>query len=209
MKINLNTRTAGFAFVDVIVLVVVLMTLAFAAVLVFPKWKTSKILCQNTLHGNGIAFFEFAADHGGRFPSAVPSQDGGSLEYSSVGESAYIHYRALSRYLPTTMSLICPQDNRRAVGSWESLRNQNISYFFGICGTSGPSRVFLAGDRNLSTNDHSIFKIEPGVLVKWHHEVGLHGEEGHILFGDGHVSKLTSSELENKADGLTNVLAIP
>ncbi|NLH73945.1 MAG: hypothetical protein GX456_12895 [Verrucomicrobia bacterium] len=182
------------------------------ALLAVPKRKASRISCANNLRMDGIAIAEYAADHNRLLPHCVSTNTGGSLEYVSLQEGCYLHFRALTHYLPTPLSVICPQDTRRAAPDWCEVSNCNISYFYGLDSAVELPRSMLMGDRNISAQSRTILTLRSCATASWVKGFGLHGEQGHVLFADGSVEMLTSrglGDVVRRTGTETNRLAIP
>ncbi len=135
------------------ILVVTVMAGVFVPMLQPQKGCRLRISCINNLKQVGLAFRMFSNDHGDQFPWAVPTAEGGSKESVSTG-AIFPHYCAASNELSTPRILICSSDGaKRRVVSWDqSMNNGSLSYFAGLDADESRPRMFLTGDRNLTTN---------------------------------------------------------
>ena len=95
-------------------------------------------MCVNDLGQVGLAFHTFSNDHNGKYPMAISTNDGGSLEYVEGGfaagsefYTAFRNFQPLSNALVHPEMLICPTDWRMAT-NFEALQNCNLSYFVGV-----------------------------------------------------------------------------
>ena len=180
-------------------------------------------LCRFHLHQIGEAMSEFAADHDGKFPQRVSTNDGGSMEFNTEGSPA-IHFQVLSNYYYPRLSeewlLSCPADTlkkppRDHLSHYE---NHNISYFISVDASQSVPNAILAGDRNLRVAGQTVrpglFVLRTNVSVGWTRE--LHGKSagtpcGNILFSDGHVETLWSdvTGVVGRQGLSTNRIAVP
>ena len=143
-------------------LLTVIAIIAILAALLLPvlgraKLRAKRIWCVNNLEQIGPGFHTFANDHNGRFPMAVSTNDGGSLEYvqddrgtNAISHSGFRHFQTLAGELSTPRILICPVDTRQPAASFARLQNENVSYFVGVDADSSKPTSVLAGDRNLA-----------------------------------------------------------
>lgn len=204
-------KTGGFSLTELAVIIAIVSILLLAFFL-FSRKKQSAIICSNLLRSDGIAFREYANDHNNQLPQNLSTNEGGTLEYVTISNSAYLHFQAAGRYLNITFQIVCPQDTRQAAASWESLANTNVSYFFGLDSNLKLPVSILAGDRNITSNSRVILQTSQSVPPTWIKSVGLHGDKGHLLFGDGHVEEVDSAGLSNaiQRTGIaTNRFAVP
>ncbi|HEV2391227.1 MAG TPA: hypothetical protein VG146_02575, partial [Verrucomicrobiae bacterium] len=122
------------------------------------------------------------------------------------------HFQVQSNYVTAWVVLLCPQDNRDAASNWQSLSNANVSYFVGLDSNPKLPRSIMAGDRNITAASSVILQWNPSAPPSWVKSVGLHGDKGHVVFGDGHVEELDSTGLSNalqRAGMSTNRFAVP
>ncbi|HTV41175.1 MAG TPA: prepilin-type N-terminal cleavage/methylation domain-containing protein [Candidatus Sulfotelmatobacter sp.] len=207
MKPNLSScLTRAFTLVELLVVIAIIGILAALLMPVLNKAESraKRIVCVNGLGQVGLAFHTFSGDHNGKFPMAVSTNDGGSLEYVesgfAVGEvfyTAYLNFRPLSPELVQPQLLICPSDQRAAATNFASLQNTNLSYFVGVEGTFDKPTSILAGDRNLATNSFdqpTILGFGPESDLGWTWE--LHQFKGNMVFADGHVEQWNNFSLD-------------
>lgn len=206
--------TSGFGRAD---LLAVLFTclLLFCLVGVLFVWGSkrthSKLSCYNNLMQIGVAEKLFELDHGFA-PWGSSTNHEGTFEYSASPEQTFRLFQIQSNCLNALILLICPQDTRQQAASWESLANTNVSYFVGIDSKSDLPTSILGGDRNITPLSNVILKANESAPLNWIKSVGLHGDKGHLIFGDGHVEELDSPGLDNaiQRTGIaTNRFAIP
>ena len=78
--------------------------------------------------------------------------------------------------------------------------------------TDASSESVLGGDRNISDRGSLILEARSQAPPKWVANVGLHGSEGRLLFGDGRVEEAGSEGLAkafSQSGVATNRLSIP
>ena len=216
MKIGKSSHSpCGFTLVELLVIIAVVLVIVLLAVPVNrkDKAKADRIKCVNNLKNVGLSFRIFATDNGDRYPMSLSTKQGGSLDYADSPE-AFRHFQAMSNELSTPRILICPNDDREAASRWESLRNENISYFVGLQATQTAPHLLLAGDRNLTTNGirvrSGIIELSTNAVVGWSRE--LHDGQGNIVLGDGSVQQVNARRLQDQVatSGLaTTRLAVP
>ncbi len=201
-----NPRTKAFTLVELLVVIAIIGILAalLLPVLNGGQRRAQRIVCENNLREIGIAFHVFSNDHTGKFPAAVSTNDGGSMEFIESGfhagenfYTAFHNFQVLSNELVRPQILICPSDMREVVSNFTALQNQNVSYFVGANGMFDKPTSILAGDRNLVTNSFetlTILQIGLGSRLSWTWE--MHQFQGNILFADGHVEEWGQSGLK-------------
>ncbi len=92
------------------------------------------ISCVNNLKQIGLAFKEWALGHGARFPFNVSTNEGGTMEFCSVGEDGFdrnaaLHFQVMSNELNTPKILVCPEDHlRKRVLTFDKLKPENVTY---------------------------------------------------------------------------------
>jgi prepilin-type N-terminal cleavage/methylation domain-containing protein/prepilin-type processing-associated H-X9-DG protein len=194
-------RTEAFTLVELLVVIAII---GLLAALLLPavtnsKARAKRILCVSNLKQVGIAFHSFANDHSGKFPTAVSTNEGGSLEFVVAGYQihdrfyfAYQHFRPLISDLVTPELLACPTDLERwPATNFNHFDNHNLSYVIGLKADPNLPGAILAADRNLPANSISgmmdIVSIPPTGKPYW--GFGLHQRKGNVLFSDGHVEE--------------------
>jgi|SRR5947209_10012121 len=207
-------RIRGFTVWD---LVIVLATAVILIVLFLTpahggRGNATRISCMNNLRQVGFAFQVWATDHGDKFPMAVSTNQGGSLEFVGTGE-VLPHYLAIFNQLNNPKILTCPADSRKRATAFATLRNKNISYFVGLDAVE--PQMILLGDRNITTNGRLIsgtltLTLNSANSVSWTRD--LHGQNGNIVLLDGSAQQATVSALKHQIASSTNFparLAIP
>ena len=138
-----NSRRQGaFTLVELLVVIAII---GILAALVLPAVTASKkralrIWCINNLKQTGVVAHTFANDHNGKFPTAISTNDGGSLEFVIAGYQAqqrlYIafqHFRPLAGELGTPQLFACPADLERSPATnLSKFDNRNVSYVIGL-----------------------------------------------------------------------------
>lgn len=204
----------GFTRTEVLVVVLVLILFTCLAGVFVDSGRRVRhhLTCSQNLKQIGLAVPDFARDHGDRVAWQISTNDGGSLEYGLSGAQTFRHFQVQSHYIIAWIVLLCPQDNRDAAANWRSLSNANVSYFVGLDSNPKLPRSIMAGDRNITAASGTILQWNPSAPPSWVKSVGLHGDKGHVVFGDGHVEELDSTGLSNalqRAGMSTNRFAVP
>jgi type II secretory pathway pseudopilin PulG len=217
----MNSPRSGFTLTALLVIIV---TLAVLAVLLLPALTMShddkaeraermarRIYCVNNLKQAGLAYRIWEGDHGGQYPMAVSTANGGTMEFTT-GENTFRHFQVMSNELSTPKILICPADTRTAADNFSYLRNDNVSYFVDLDADESHPQRFLDGDRNLigtRAPENGILKLVPGQFVSW--TGAMHGNDGNVGLTDGSVQQFSDdgvqAALKNSGDA-TNVWRI-
>ncbi len=113
----------------VIAIIGILAALLLPAVTASQK-RAKRVWCINNLKQIGIAAHTFANDHNGKFPTAVSTNDGGSLEFVIASQHAqqplYIafqSFRPIAGELGTPQLFACPAD----LGRWPATNFSNLT----------------------------------------------------------------------------------
>jgi len=207
----LPVRCRGFTWIE---LIVVMAVVAILVAMIIPRLangdRRSQISCVNNLKQVGLGFKIFANDHHGQNPMRIWPSD------PAIASAAYapFNFQLMSNELSVPRILICPKDTRKPASSFASLTSSNVSYFVGLNARDDYPQMFLAGDRNLTTNG---VLVVPGLLpITTDTELGwsdaMHKGSGNIALADGSVQQMMGSGFRNvvrQAPGGTNWLAIP
>ena len=203
-----------FTLVGLLIIIAVLGILAAMLIpaLVSAKGKSKRIQCVNNLKQDGLAFRLWEGDNGDKYPMAVSTNKGGTMEYAEDG-NAFRHFQVMSNELSTPKILVCPADNRTAAASFARLENQNVSYFVGLNAEETRSQMLLTGDRNVTNGiapEHSILKLVPDQPAGW--TEAMHNGVGNIGLADGSVQQVSipglQQMLKHTGDS-TNRVALP
>jgi prepilin-type processing-associated H-X9-DG protein len=202
----------GFTLVGLLVIIAVLAILAamLLPALARAKQKSSRINCISNLKQDAIAFRLWGGDNGDKYPMAVPTNKGGTMEYAG---DVFRHFLVMSNELSTPKILVCPEDNRAPAASFARLQNKNISYFVGLDATEIQPQMLLTGDRNLTNGLApvcSLLELRPESPAGW--TEAMHNGKGNVGLADGSVQQCTSAYLrqiiKNSGDA-TNRVALP
>jgi prepilin-type processing-associated H-X9-DG protein len=210
---SLKLARRGLTILEVLV---VLATLLLIAGLVLPffakaRARSPRINCVSSLKQVGLDMRMFSNDHNDKFPWAVPTAGGGSLEYATTTE-VFRHFTALSNELITPKLLACSSDlERQRASAWDSFSNTNLSYFAGLDADQERPQTILSGDRNLSVTTRNIAGV---MLIKTNDLLrllpGFHRGAINLAFADGSVQQVIESEFQNLiTNTLPARLAIP
>jgi len=184
-----HSRHQAFTFVELFVVIAVL---ALLAVLFLPSLskcscKAIRINCSNNLKQDGLAFRMWSDDNG-VYPMKYRTNNFDGPSFATL-QKMYVYFQTMSNELSTPKILVCPGDDRLPATNFASLSNTNVSYFLGMDVDETMPQMFLAGDRNLTTNGAPV----PGglSLIKFADTIGwtqkFHQGLGNVGLADGSV----------------------
>jgi hypothetical protein len=190
--------------------VLLVLGLLFWGALVNARAKAQRVNCANNLRQVGVGFRLFATDHGDRFPMEFATNRVVATNWAAGLSRCF---RALSNELGTPKLLICPADDRKPATDFGSLDLRNVSYFLGLNAREGRPQMFLAGDRNLTTNGvpvgPGLVEISDQSALGW--TKAMHKGVGNVVLSDGSVQQVTGPRLralQTNAPGVYR-LAVP
>ena len=184
-------------------LLVVIAIIAILAALLLPvldqgKSRAKRIQCVGNQRQIGLASLLFANDHGGRFPTRVSTNDGGSLEFVIAAYQIphgcyfeYEHFRPLAGLLVAPKLLVCPAVlNRWPATNFSQFNNLNLTYDIGLKADPGIPGGILTADYGIPAD----VKDWPNItILQIPEKKVLHPSWGdvlgNILFSDGHVEQ--------------------
>jgi prepilin-type N-terminal cleavage/methylation domain-containing protein/prepilin-type processing-associated H-X9-DG protein len=200
-------RTAAFTLLELLVVISIIVILAalLLPALAKTKAKANRIACLNNLKQIGAASHLFANEHGDKFPSAVSTNQGGSLEHNRSASNvaglfvySFRNFQVMSNELATPKLLICRSDKRAAATNFAVLSDLNVSFFSGLNADPGKPDSVLAGDWNLTNSVSRPAASVTEFNLTWTKEV--HEERGNVLFADGRVELLKGFSI-NRSTG--------
>ncbi|MGB8368212.1 MAG: type II secretion system protein [Limisphaerales bacterium] len=202
----------GFTLVGLIIIVAVLAILAamLLPALARAKQKAKRINCVNNLKQTGLAFHLWEGDNGDKYPMAVSTEKGGTMEYAG---DVFHHFQVMSNELSTPKILVCPADDRTAAASFAGLKNQNVSYFVGLDAEEARPQMLLTGDRNVTNGlapVRSVLELRSEIPAGW--TAAMHNRQGNVGLSDGSVQQVTIDGLRRAikySDNATNRIALP
>ena len=187
----------GFTLVGLIIIVAVLAILAamLLPALASAKRKSKRIQCVNNLKQCGLAFRIWEGDNGDKYPMAVSTEKGGTMEFTD-GADTFRHFQVMSNELSTPKILVCPADVRVAAVNFVQLKSKNVSYFVSLDASELNPQRFLDGDRNLNADtapENGILKVVPGQRLSW--TSAMHVNQGNLGLADGSVQQVSNAGL--------------
>jgi hypothetical protein len=202
-------RFRGFTVWDLLIVLVTVVLVLF----LWPMFAVhgqraghTRIRCVNNLKQIGLALRMWSNDHGEKFPMAISTEKGGSLEAIGTGE-VFRHYLTVSNELNSPKVLACSNDqDRRPTSSFLTLSNRNLSYFIGLDAVETDPRLILSGDRNISTNGRmaaGILTLRSNSPVRW--TLDLHKGKGNVGLADGTVQQVNDWSLKQQVSSSTNL----
>lgn len=216
-------RARAFTLLELLTTIAII---AVLAALLLPALQNSyrkarRAVCTSQLKQVSVAFHSWAHDHNDLYPMQVSTSAGGTKEFAeqtvlNPNESfTYRHFQAVSNELLVAKVLLCPAEKTRtAARDFESLRNENISYWVNNDAVFGHPSSPLAGDRNVRTSgrtEWTFVQFGAGDAIEF--SADLHGHRGNVAFGDAHVDTLDSAALRLAFALVTNspsiTLALP
>jgi prepilin-type N-terminal cleavage/methylation domain-containing protein/prepilin-type processing-associated H-X9-DG protein len=217
MKMSLSTqRERGLTLVELLVVMVII---AVFAAMIIPantpnKARAYRIQCVNNLKQISVGDRLWIGNN--KFPMAVSTNNGGSMEFVTGGNS-FRHFLAASNEFQTPKLLFCPAETDYTriqattfsptpkPGEVSFTSNSNLSYFVGIdAGEDNPNSL-LCGDRNITNCTaikNGILEVSSNWPAGWTAE--MHNKVGNILLADGSVQQLSGAGLRT-AIGNTSI----
>ena len=197
MKTLSAQNTFGRAF-NVVELLVVVGVLALLTIVIGSsvsgigrvRQKSSRIACVRNLKNIGMLHRLSATN-----PIVQVSEAWQGFAKLSAGAAG----------VNTARILICPADKRKPASGWNTLNNQNISYFLGLDADETNPQSLLAGDRNITNGTpttNAVLTLDSTRPAGFTHE--LHNGQGNVVLGDGSVQQLNSARLSLHLKGMTN-----
>jgi prepilin-type processing-associated H-X9-DG protein len=198
-------------------LLIIIAVIAILAAMLLPalasaKRKAQRINCVNNLKQDGLAFRLWEGDNGDKYPMAVSTNKGGTMEYAEGG-NAFRHFQVMSNELNTPKILICPADDRTPAANFMRLNNINVSYFVGLDATEVRPQMLMTGDRNVTNGlspVRSVLELRPKIPAGW--TGAMHNGVGNIGLADGSVQQVSIPGLQQMLKhtvDLTNRVALP
>lgn len=213
-----SMKTTNRSAFSVFELLIVIVTVMLVAAVILPHFGRSRptncrLNCANNLKQVGLAFRTWALDNNDKYPMAVSTNQGGSMELIDSGY-AFPHFRVMSNELSTPKILICPDetDSWRVPANTFAMTNppssatsisftndNNLSYFAGVDATQENPNMTMTGDHWLSLNGkslgHGLHTITNGAKVAWSKSPSGHNGGGNLGLADGSVVQITSGYL--------------
>jgi hypothetical protein len=193
-----DNKYLGFARVDLLVISVMVCVVFFLMHCTGERYNLKKERCLAKLKYLGNSFETWSFDHNYLLPFAVPTNEGGTMEFC-IPEMTYKHFQVLSNYLLSTDILRCPSEYfpRWPADDLQTMSDTNVSYFININAKAREKvTTILSGDRNIkggksATQGGILFKSDSSAF--W--DKNLHGRNGNFLLTDGSVTNVNNAAL--------------
>lgn len=218
-------KEQGLTLVEVLVIIVVIAVFAclLLPVTIKRKQRALRIQCVNNLKEVGLAFRLWSGDSTDRYVTAVSTNHGGTMEFSS-GPTAFRHFLGMTNELIMTPKvLFCPADSERIQattfnpnplpGEIPFTSNSNLSYFVSLDAEETNPQRLLTGDRNITNGTplkNGVLELTPGHPEGWADEI--HRKVGNIALADGSVQLESATGLRitlTNTPAFTNRLLMP
>jgi prepilin-type processing-associated H-X9-DG protein len=192
----------AFALVDLMIIVATVVLAAMVLPMIYqPRGcRCTRINCINNLKQVGLSFRIWSGDNNDRFPMSFYTNTTGTLKFPDA-TNVFRYFQVMSNELSSPKILACPSDVRLPAPDFSQLANSNISYFIGVDADETQPAMFLAGDRNLTTNGAPISAgstaIKSGAGLGWGPKI--HNGLGNVALCDGSVQELTSAAFASAA----------
>ncbi len=221
-RLNFPHMRRAFTLIELLCTIAIIAILAALLLPVLERGlsRARRTVCLNNLRSTGVAFNAWAHDHSDFFPMQLSTNQSGTKELAELTTMSpdqsltHRHLQALSNELVLAKVLRCPADHLRvAAEDFARLDNTNVSYWINLAASMAQPSVPLAGDRNVRTSgrtEWTFITFGTGDRVEFNAE--LHGYQGNVLFGDGHVELLAAAGLVKAfsgTNGLEATLSLP
>lgn len=152
-----------------------------------------RAMCVDNLIQVGLSFRIFANDHDGKLPTQLPLRNEGPAGSRTFAEPV-CYFLAATGELSTPTLLTCPADTRLRVRDWQTLSNENLSYFLSLNAALTMPNAIVAGDRNLLVSGRAVgsglLDLTTNTAISWSramHSKGCGAPCGNLLLTDGSV----------------------
>ena len=185
----------------IVVAVIALLLLALVPTLKKAQRRGGRINCANNLKQIGLSVRLWSNDNGGRPPSLVPTREGGAKELIEAGSVAG-YFQVMSNELGTPKIVACPDDPaHRPAKDFGVLHATNIGFFVVPEADGTVTNLWLAGDRNLATNNVPLkpgwFTMPLNGAVSWTERPQVTYDN--LCYADGKVERPSSASLQASA----------
>ena len=183
--------------------------------LTLARPRAKRINCSNNLHQIGLAYKTWALDHNDKYFTQLSVTNHGALEVALAGNVARA-FEVMSNELTSPKVLVCQVDPQRKAAMLfnGSMSNLNVSYFIDIDADDARPQMFMAGDRNITTNGvqlapNAVHLLRTNTVVGW--TAAMHQNNGNVLIVDGSAQQWNNLGLQNglAQTGTTNRIAVP
>jgi prepilin-type N-terminal cleavage/methylation domain-containing protein len=250
MKKMRRTKVGAFTLIELLVVIAIIAILAglLLPVLARAKAKAIQTQCVNNIRECGTAFRLWSDDNNSRYPMSYignanyPQLNVAAPVPGSAYANTYRFFQAMSNELSAPKLVMCPADERTATTNFTTGMsapvanggmNLSVSYF--VCAQADESnpRMFLCGDRNITSDSVTspgngpngygysypltagaptdgqgyVFafgtNMAPANPMGW--TAKSHNASGDVTLADGSTQKFSSSQLKQQlnADGDT------
>ena len=240
MKKMRRTKLGAFTLIELLVVIAIIAILAglLLPALARAKAKTIQTNCVSNLRQMGTAFRLWGDDNNNRYPmqyasgTSAPNNNYPQLIMTGITTMPpasgvafgpeYKFFQAMSNELSTPKIVMCPGDSERNPGTnftTDFTSNIRTAYFVGKDADESNPRMFLCGDRNITTDStgnapngygFSYSAAATGFTYAFGTNVGSggltgnmgwtpksHNNSGDVTLADGSAQKFSSSQLKS------------
>lgn len=184
-----TSHFGGFTFTELLVVIAIVVFVGVCCCAYFgrEKAKSRSVCCNCNLKQVGLAFRMWSDDNGA-YPMLFRTNNFDGPSFANQ-QKMHVYFQVMSNELSTPTILVCPSDNRLPATNFLAFSNDNLSYFVGLDAAETKPQMFLAGDRNLTTNgvqvQTGLAVIKESDLIGWTQE--RHRGQGNVALADGSV----------------------
>ncbi|NBV23820.1 MAG: type II secretion system protein [Proteobacteria bacterium] len=198
---SLRRGLLAFTLVETMVatLIIGILVALLLPAIMKAKVKGLQTFCTNNMRGVGVGMISWAESHDGNFPQQLPRAQGGTLPFlpGTIASGGVIAndirpFLYASNTLGSAKILTCPTDRAKTpLTSFSQVKSNTVSYFTSVRPKRSNLNTLISGDNHISLQQSAASPI--GYRPVW--STNRHDLYGNILFSDGHVESISSTNL--------------